>query len=289
MARAIRSWDDYFIPGTEVLKNKFNETDPELLARSEELATALRLQQLWVEPLPGHFDYNHMKAIHRYIFQDVYDWAGEERVGPLGWMSKGGPDVVNFAPGDPNAPMVPYSYYPGAGVAEAAADRYRLLARDNNLVGLPRAEFIAQLAEHWAELNVVHSFREGNTRTQFVFFSQLVHEAGFELDTESFKFGGPLRDEFVWARFHSQATGTSKRLAGVLDRGISETRSPSSLASPVARDRATADRANEAVQLASSDFPKSATAAAKQRPTPPARPGTSTRSPAQDRTNGMER
>ena len=95
---------------------------------------------------------------------------------------------------------------------------------------------------------MVHFAREGNTRSQFVFFSQLAKNDGYELDGEAFKPGGPLRDEFVWARFHSQATGTSERLAGVLDRGIREVVAPSSIASPVTRDRAIVDRAKEGVE-----------------------------------------
>lgn len=54
---------------------------------------------------------------------------------------------------------------------------------------------------------MVHSFREGNTRAQFVFYSQLSHQAGYELAPEQFAPGAALRDEFVQARFHSQDTG----------------------------------------------------------------------------------
>ena len=52
-------------------------------------------------------------------------WAGQGRVGPLGNMTKDGPDLVNFAPGDPVAPTVAYGYYPSSGIADAAADQYR--------------------------------------------------------------------------------------------------------------------------------------------------------------------
>ena len=67
---------------------------------------------------------------------------------------------------------------------------------------------------------VIHSFREGNTRTQFVFFSQLAEQAGYRIDTEAFKVGSSLRDEFVQARFHSQDTGSNTRLAAVLSKAI---------------------------------------------------------------------
>lgn len=68
------------------------------------------------------------------------------------------------------------------------------------------------MAEAWGELNVVHSFREGNTRTQFVFFSQLAEQAGYQIDTAAFAPGSPLCDEFVQARFHSQDKASNDRL-----------------------------------------------------------------------------
>ena len=71
------------------------------------------------------------------------------------------------------------------------------------------------LLHPWGELNVIHSFREGNTRTQFVFFTQLTERAGWRLDASRFR-AGRLRDEFVAARFHGQDTGDNGPLAGVL-------------------------------------------------------------------------
>lgn len=67
---------------------------------------------------------------------------------------------------------------------------------------------------------MIHSFREGNTRSQFVFFSQLAEQAGYRIDAARFAPGAPLRDEFVQARFQSQDTGSNDRLAEVLGRVI---------------------------------------------------------------------
>ena len=67
---------------------------------------------------------------------------------------------------------------------------------------------------------VVHSFREGNTRAQFVFYSQLSRQAGYVLATDQFAPGAALRDEFVQARFHGQDTGRNDRLAAVLDKAV---------------------------------------------------------------------
>lgn len=202
-----RTWDDYYIPGTRTLRNLFTtpeqpygEEDPATLARLEVAAAAVRLDQLAVNPLPGTFNYAHMKAIHRHIFQDVYEWAGEERQAPTGqWMVKDG-----------------HAYYPaGPVLTEAAEKQYELLAEKNLLKGLPLDEFIDELAEAWGEINVIHSFREGNTRTQVVFFAELTRHAGHSLDPEVF-LDNQLRDAFVAARFHSQDTGDNARLAEVL-------------------------------------------------------------------------
>ncbi|SEB29707.1 Fic/DOC family protein [Arthrobacter woluwensis] len=223
-----RAWDDYFIPGTDTLRNKFTtaeapygEPDKNRLELLETLATHARMVELAEHPIEGAFDYEHLKAIHHHLFQDVYDWAGTEREVPVGeWMTKSGPDVVHYAPGDLRAPEVAYAYYPaGEPLASAAAQQFRQLESKDFLRGLDHGSFTVELAEIWGELNVVHPFREGNTRTQFVFFAQLAENAGYRLDAGAFVPGAPLRDEFVWARFYSQATGSNDRLAEVLLKG----------------------------------------------------------------------
>ncbi len=140
-----RTWNDYFIPHTTVLRNKFaspgsphGESDSNALMTLEEMSAAVRLGELDETPIDGRFDYNHMKAIHRYVFQDVYEWAGQERVVPVGqFMSKNG-----------------RSYY-GAGphLTAAAEAEYAKLADKNLLRGLGQREFVDELAERWGELN----------------------------------------------------------------------------------------------------------------------------------------
>lgn len=205
------SWEDYFIPGTNVLRNKFTtptqpfgEANPVRLRQLEEIASNVRMQELKSVPILGAFDYVHMKAIHRYIFQDVYDWAGEERTAPTTFMTKNG-----------------YPYYPAGPALKADANKlYRALADDNYLRELEFVPFVERLAEYWGELNVIHSFREGNTRTQFVFFSQLAEFAGYRLAAEVFNADPLLRQDFNKARFQGQATASNAALAVVLSRII---------------------------------------------------------------------
>ena len=82
------AWEDYFIPRTSVLRNKFTSptqpfgvTDPLLLEHLEAHVVSTRLLELEQQPLSGNFDYAHIRAIHRYLFQDVYEWAGNQDAG----------------------------------------------------------------------------------------------------------------------------------------------------------------------------------------------------------------
>ena len=63
--------DPYLFPGTSVLKNLRGLTDPEQLERFEARRTHQRIAELINNPLPGTLDLTHLKAVHRYIFQDV--------------------------------------------------------------------------------------------------------------------------------------------------------------------------------------------------------------------------
>lgn len=68
--------DPYVYPGTSTLRNRFGLTNAADLDRVERLHVADRA----TEAIPrGSFDLTHLRAIHRHLFQDVYDWAGELR------------------------------------------------------------------------------------------------------------------------------------------------------------------------------------------------------------------
>lgn len=225
-------WDEYFIPGTTVLRNLVDvddahphgTTDAARLADFEARVTLIRMTELAGRTDVRAETFDDMKAIHRHIFSDVYPFAGEQRTAPVGRpMYKQGVDVVNFAPDDParfNAPMINYPYRPAEVITRAAAKEFGLLAEANFLRGLPEREFVPALAERWGRINYVHPFREGNTRTQFIFFAKLAERAGYRLNTSLFENGAPLRSEFVTARFYEQATGDPSRLTTVLGKGI---------------------------------------------------------------------
>lgn len=164
------SWDPYLDLRSGVLRNRLGITDAAELARAEAELTSYRLIELRARPLPGNYDLPHLQAFHRYIFGDVYDWAGELRTVSLG---KGG---ALFC-------------HPQHLVA-TADDVFTRLARDRHLRGRDRTAFVDGLTALLAEVNALHPFREGNGRTQRAFLAQLARDAGYrirwaELDPET--------------------------------------------------------------------------------------------------------
>lgn len=153
--------DPYSYPGTNVLKNKLGLKDPAELAAFEAEITNQRA----LEPLPeGNFDYAHYRSIHRHLFQDVYDWAGERREIRIGkdgnWFCF--PEHVD---GQMNKIL-------------------SQLAKDKHLTGLDASAFAKKAAHYLAELNAIHPFREGNGRTQLSFLILLAEHAGHPLKLE---------------------------------------------------------------------------------------------------------
>ena len=56
------------------------------------------------------------------------------------------------------------------------------LLRDNYLRNMSQDQFSARLAHHWGELTALHPMRDGNTRSQSAFVSQLASAAGYQVD-----------------------------------------------------------------------------------------------------------
>lgn len=235
-----RSWDDYLIPGTDVLRNKITADgeypyglDSQLaLSVVERIHAEQRAAELEAAPILGQFDYDHMKALHYHLFQDVYDWAGQERTAPMpGPLFKHGPDVSRFPDVDMSDRSVSHKYLPaGPELSKAAIEQYDHIRHADYLRGLDHDEFVESLAIRWGALNEVHSFREGNTRAQFMFFTDLAHHAGYAIDAEAFKpptvsqvlAGHPnvLRDRFVAARYYYQDFRDAGPLAEVLAQAV---------------------------------------------------------------------
>lgn len=72
--------DDPFVDANGVLLNNLGLTDTASLSVAETDLSSARLIELLENPIQGDFSLQHLCAIHGYIFQDVYPWAGKPRV-----------------------------------------------------------------------------------------------------------------------------------------------------------------------------------------------------------------
>ncbi len=72
--------DDYYCYyNSPVLKNKFGIKDERTLEVAERKLTTLRLAELEKSPLRGELDFEYLREIHRRLFGEIYEWAGENR------------------------------------------------------------------------------------------------------------------------------------------------------------------------------------------------------------------
>lgn len=153
--------DPYCYPGTNVLINKLDIRDLGLLEAFEEEITRERA----AEPLPsGQLSVRHFRAVHRHLFQDVFDWAGELRT------------VRIFRENSAFA-------YP-ENIPGELKRLFAWLQERRYLRELDRRAFAAGAAHFLAELNAIHAFRDGNGRTQLGFMTLLASKAGHPLDLE---------------------------------------------------------------------------------------------------------
>ncbi len=60
-------------PGSNVLKNKLNITDKDILEEAERRRISLRTAEVMKKGIRGKFNFNHLKRIHKFLFGDIYD------------------------------------------------------------------------------------------------------------------------------------------------------------------------------------------------------------------------
>ena len=66
-------------PHSSVFVNKLGITDSKKLHQAEADFSLLRAEEYRNSPVRATFDLNHLWAIHRHLFRDLYSWAGEIR------------------------------------------------------------------------------------------------------------------------------------------------------------------------------------------------------------------
>lgn len=162
MSYSINSLTDNCYEGTSCLINKLDIRDEKQLNIIESRITLAKISILQHNPMNGNFDFEHYKAIHKFIFEDLYDWAGITRTVDL---SKKGTSFVK-----------------AENIEEIANACFVRLRNQNYFKNLTLDEFVDEITDFYCVTNNLHPFREGNGRTQRVFLSQLSINAGYEMD-----------------------------------------------------------------------------------------------------------
>lgn len=163
--------------------------------------TALRAVELSLDPVQGRFDAAHLKEINRRLFQDL-PGAGFTDVTP-GVFRPSVPDgkdwIKNRALATTSATsFVAYSRMDSAALARLDA----LLSQLNPKVlgQLPQPEFTAAVGQLYTQLDYIHPFRDGNSRTLRIFTQQLAKEAGYSIEWDRFNRDAVGRDMLYIAR-----------------------------------------------------------------------------------------
>lgn len=128
------------------LENKLNLTDSLELAHQEEFLSKKRARELYDNNILETFEVGTFKGlqdIHRYLFQDVYDFAGKIR-------------TVNLAKGN-------FRFAPCLYLEEAL----------NQIDKMPQDTF-EEIIEKYVEMNVAHPFREGNGRSTRIWLDAIL-------------------------------------------------------------------------------------------------------------------
>lgn len=147
---------------TTVLINKFDIRDGNQLNALEQSITSVLIAKASIEIPFESVDFEFYKSLHKYVFSDIYEWAGEIR--EVNISKKG----TNFCPVEK--------------IEENGLRIFNNLHKSNFLKGLEGDEFTDKFVELYCELNYLHPFREGNGRIQRLFLSMLLKHNEKKID-----------------------------------------------------------------------------------------------------------
>ena len=186
----------YCYPGTDVLINKLNIKDNQLLSEAERKIVLTKSYELRKNSQIGNFDLDHFLKIHEFLFEDIYPFAGKFR-------------NENIAKGY-------FSFAEWQYIEPEIKRLFDKLKAENYLQGKSREELVKGLAYYLSELNVLHPFREGNGRTIREFIRELAFFNGYVLDLQN-----TTSDELLKASVDSIAD--TKELEETLNRCLIKT------------------------------------------------------------------
>ncbi len=165
--------DPYLYECEPILKNKLNIHNKELLENAEADYVVYRLKDLAFNPLSGNYHTEHLLQMHQFIFQDIYEWAGQPRTISIYKEEDvlGGLSIEYSEPSD------------------IVNDIHRVLGdmRLKKWTHMSQTQLANEFCDSLANLWRIHPFREGNTRTTITFCCQFADEMGFRINRKLFE------------------------------------------------------------------------------------------------------
>lgn len=180
----------YCYPDSNVLKNKLNIRESKLLKTAEEEITLIKQMELLKNPIKGNFSKAHLMNIHKFIFEDIYSFAGKIRKEQI---SKA--DTL---------------FYPPNLIDRELDKVFAKIKEKNMLKETDREKVFDNLAYVMTELNIIHPFREGNGRSIREFIRLMAKRMGYDLN-----WGNVDREELLEASILS--VDNYKVLIGILE------------------------------------------------------------------------
>lgn len=153
--------DPYIDPNTGILRNLVGATTYLELRKAE--GDIVALSEISLEKIPHTVGLSELRQIHKNLFSKIYDWAGELR-------------TVNIRK-ESEEYFLDYTY-----LENGAKFVFDKLHEEKCLQNLDQENFVKRLAYFYEQLNFIHPFREGNGRTQRIFWQRVANEAGYKID-----------------------------------------------------------------------------------------------------------
>ena len=211
-------YDPYIIDEDGVLKNKLGITDYHELNRAERDITFVKFLDIDTS-YKQQFNAQYFKSIHKHIFEDIFDWAGEYRTVPI--VKE---EVV--------LPGLSLDYADAKDIDKKLKACLKTM-NDTNWDAMPLDKKVAEFTNQLTSLWSIHPFRDGNTRTTITFARQFSKEHGFPMDlgilldnlSRKFDENGritqySIRDKFVLAAIPKQYIPEPEHLNALLKKAI---------------------------------------------------------------------
>ena len=165
--------DPYLYKDVPVLRNKLHIREQDLLDDAEADYVVFQLKDLALNPLEGDYHTPHLLKMHAYIFQDIFEWAGEVRTISI-YKEE---DVLGRLSVEYSDPF------------DIVNDLHHVLSdmRKKEWKDMDRLQLAKEFCDSLARLWKIHPFREGNTRTTITFCCQYADEMGFPINRKLFE------------------------------------------------------------------------------------------------------